>query len=80
MVDQEEYDYSNDDNLVLKIDSSTDEAKPYYTEGYINGNKFRAMIASGSPVTFFAVAEVKRMMKREKLDFREVISKEKYVD
>ena len=38
------------------------------------------MVDSGSPVTIFAVDELKRIMKRETLQVRDLIKEEKYVD
>ena len=49
-------------------------------EGFINGNRFKTMIDSGSPVTIFALDEMKQIMKRETLPVREMIEGEKYVD
>ena len=49
-------------------------------EGFIVGYRFKAMIDSGSPVTIFAIDELKRIMKRETLQVRDLIKEEKYVD
>ena len=49
-------------------------------EGFINGNRFRTMIDSGSPVTIFALDEIKQIMQRKKLQVRQVIIGERYVD
>ena len=78
LVDQEEED---DDNfLVLNIDGQSENIKPYYMEGFINGNRFKTMIDSGSPVTIFALDEIKQIMQREKLQVRQMIKGERYVD
>ena len=59
LVDQEEED---DDNfLVLNVDGQNENIKPYYMEGFINGNRFKTMIDSGSPVTIFALDEIKQI-------------------
>ena len=50
--------------MVLKVEANKDQTKPYYTEGFINGNRFKAMIDTGSPLTIFALDEVTR---RERL-------------
>ena len=49
-------------------------------EGFINGNRFKTMIDSGSPVTIFALDEIKQIMQREKLQVRQMIKGERYVD
>ena len=74
MVDQEE---EEDDNfLVLNVDGQNENIKQYYMEGFINGNRFKTMIDSGSPVTIFALDEIKQIMQKEKLQ----IKSERYVD
>ena len=79
MVDQEEEE--EDDNfLVLNVDGQNENIKPYYMEGFINGNRFKTMIDSGSPVTIFALDEIKQIMQREKLQVRQMIKGERYVD
>ena len=79
LVDQEEEE-SDDDYTVLKIEGENENTKPYFMEGFINGNRFKAMIDSGSPVTIFALEELKKIMKRDKLQVRNMIKGEKYVD
>ena len=49
-------------------------------EGFINGNRLKAIIDTGSPVTIFALDEVKRIMKRGNLQVRPMIEDERYVD
>ena len=61
------------DYMVLKVDSVKDNSKPFYMEGFITGNKFKAMIDTGSPVTIFELNEMKQIMKREKLRVRPMI-------
>ena len=80
-VDPEEVDEDDEDEyIVLKVEADKDKTKPYYMEGFINGNRFKAMIDTGSPVTIFAVDDVKRMMKRNELQERAMIEDERYVD
>ena len=81
MVDQDESDtYEN--TMVLKIDDETEKesAKPFYMEGFINRQPFKTMIDTGSPVTIFAVDEIKKIMKRDQLQVRRMVDDEKYVD
>ena len=66
--------------MVLKVESEKENSTPYYMEGFINGNKIKAMIDTGFPVTFFELDEVKQIMKREKLQVRPMIENERYVD
>ena len=53
------------DYMVLKVDSVKDNSKPFYMEGFINGNKFKAMIDTGCPVTIFELNEIKQIMKKK---------------
>ena len=69
-----------DDNMVLNVNGSSDDAKPFYMEGFINSNKFKIMIDTGSPVTILALDEAKRIMKRDKLQVRPMIEGDRYVD
>ena len=56
LVDQEEFgDNEDEDYMVLNVEGGNNETKPYYMEGFINGNRFKTMIDTGSPVTFFAL-------------------------
>ena len=80
-VDPEESGEEDDeDYMVLKVESESETAKPYYMEGFINGNKFKTMIDTGSPVTIFELDEIKQIMKREKLQVRPMIENGRYVD
>ena len=81
LVDQEEKDEDDENYMVLNVEGDEENVKPYYIEGFINGNRFKAMIDSGSLVTIFAFDELKSIMKRDKLQVREMIKKcEKYED
>ena len=66
--------------MVLKVEADKDQTKPYHMEGFINGNRFNAMIDTGFPVTIFALDEVKRIMKRNELQEGPMIEDERYVD
>ena len=80
LVDQEEEDEDDENYMVLNVEGDEENVKPYYMEGFINGNRFKAMIDSGSPVTIFALDKLKSIMKRDKLQVREMIKGEEYVD
>ena len=66
--------------MVLNVEGGNNDTKPFYMEGFINGNHSKTMIDTGSPVTIFALDEIKRIMKREKLPVRQMIEGERYVD
>ena len=68
---------NEDEYMVLKVEADKDQTKPFYMEGFINGNRFKAMIDTGSPVTIFALDEVKRIMKRNELQVRPMIEDER---
>ena len=66
---------------MLNVESGgTQETAPYYTEGRINGFRFKTMIATDLPVTIFAVDEKKEVMRRKDLQVRRKVEAEKYVD
>ena len=68
LVDQEDFDEDyEEDYMVLNVQGGNNDAKPLYMDGFINGNRFKTTIDTGSPVTIFALDEIKRIMKREKL-------------
>ena len=80
-VDPEESGEEDDEGyLVIKVESESETSKQYYIEGFINANKFKTMIDTGSPVTIFELDEIKQIMKREKLQVRPMIKNERYVD
>ena len=73
LVDQE--DEEDDENkMVLNVEGNEDTMS-YYLEAYIHGNKFRTMIDSVSPITIFALDEIKQIMKREPLPMRDMIKR-----
>ena len=62
----------------LNVEGEEEISKPYYMEGPINRNTFKAMINSGSPVTIFAIDEFRKSMNT--LQVREMMKGENYVD
>ena len=70
----------DEDYMVLKAEENNEKVKPFLMEVFIIGNRFKTMIGNGSPVTIFALDEVKTIMKRDKLQVREVIKGERYLD
>ena len=74
LVDQEEFgDEKDDDYMMLNVEGGNNEAKLYYMKGVIYGSPFKTVIDTGSPVTIFALDEVKRIMKREKLPIGQMV-------
>ena len=67
-----------EDRIVLTIER---EANGQFSmSGKINGNPFKAMVDSGSPVTIFEIEEIKRIMKRKTLFTRQLPEDEEYVN
>ena len=58
------------DKIVLTIDG--DENGQFSMSGKINGNPFKTMVDSGSPVTIFEIEKIKRIMKRKTLFIRQL--------
>ena len=79
-VEYEEDQDSDSDALVLNVESEeTQKTTPYYMEGWINGLHFKTMIDTDSPVTFFSVDEIKKIMRRKDLQVRRMVQGENYV-
>ena len=77
----EEAQDSDSDEMVLNVESEgTNNIEPYYMEGWINGFRFKTMIDTGSPVTIFAINEIKRIMRRADLQVRPMVEEENNVD
>ena len=71
---------SEGDMMVLHVEGDeVCSTAPYYMDGTIFGNTFKTMLDTGSPVTIFAIDEMKEIMKRRQLQVRRMISGEKYV-
>ena len=69
---------ADDEKVVLTIEGDT--SGQFTMKGKINGNPFQTMVDSGSPVTIFAIDEIKQIMKRKTLFIRELPKDEEYVD
>ena len=70
-----------EDKIVLTIEGG--ENGQFFMSGKINGNQFKTMVDSGSPVTIltiFEIKEIKRIMKRKTLFIRQLPEDEEYVD
>ena len=80
LLDQDDEEEDDNDYPALKIDENDENDKPYFMKGFINENRFKAMIDSGSPLTIFALDGLNKIMKKENLQVRNIIKGEKYVD
>ena len=80
LVDQEDNDDEDENYMVLNVEGNDNNTKPYYKESFINGNRFKTMIDTGSPGTIYALDEIKKIMKRENLPVRVMVESERYVD
>ena len=80
LVDQDETDEEDENYMVLNVEGKVDKTEPFYVEGFINGYRFKAMIDTRSPVTIFALDDIKTIMKRDNLPVREIVKGERYVD
>ena len=77
----EEDESSEEDMVVVKVEGDEmRSASPYYMEGTINGNNFKTMIHTGSPVRIFAIDEILKNNKRREMQVRRMIPGGKYVD
>ena len=67
--------------MVLNVESEAKQKTAlYYLEGWIKSVQLKTMIDTSSPVTIFAVYEIKRIMGRKDLQVRRMVEGEKYVD
>ena len=64
-ADQEEYDDDDENYTVLRAEGDEENVKSYYMEGFINENRVKTMIKSGSPGTSFALDQLKNIMKHD---------------
>ena len=67
-----------EDKIVISTEGG--ENGQFFMSGKINGNQFKTMADSGSPVTIFEIEEIKRIMKRKTLFIRQLPEDEEYVD
>ena len=80
LVDQKDNDDEDENYMVLNVEGNDNNTKLYHMEGFISGNQFKTMIDTGSPVTIYALDEIKKIMKRENLLVRDMVESERYVD
>ena len=66
-----------DDEIVLQVEGAC--VKPFMMEGRMCGNKFKAIIDTGSPVSIFAVNELKKIIGENWVLSRKMIDNERHV-
>ena len=77
--EDEEEDYEEDEEqLVLRVDG--EGSKPFYMEGMMCDNYFKAIIDTGSPVSIFTKRDLQKIVGERKVVIRDMIGGEKYVD
>ena len=68
----------DEEQLVLRVDG--EGSKPFYMEGMMCENYFKAIIDTGSPVSIFTKRDLKKTVGERKVVIREMIEDERYVD
>ena len=74
----EESEEDDEEQLVLRVDG--DGCKPFYMEGTMCGNYFKAIIDTGSPVSIFTKRDLQKIVGERKVVIRDMIEGENYVD
>ena len=74
----EEPDEWDDDSIFLKVNGAG--TKLFMMEGLVCGQKFLAIIDTGSPVSIFVIDELERIIGKYWVVVREMIDDERYVD
>ena len=64
------------DEMVLQIEGTG--AKPFMMEGLMCGKEFKAIIYTGSPVSVFAIDELKKIIRKHWVVVREMIDHERF--
>ena len=74
----EESEEDDEEQLVLRVDG--DGCKPFYMEGTMCGNYFKAIIDTGSPVFIFTKRDFQKIVGERKVVIRDMIEGERYID
>ena len=77
-ISEESEEELDEDEMVLQVDGTG--VKPFEIEGLMCGNNFRAIIDTGSPVSIFAIDELRRIIGKRWVVVRDMIDGERYVD
>ena len=76
--ESEEEESEDEEQLVLRVDGNGCE--PFYMEGTMCGNYFKAIIDTGSPVSIFTKRDLLKIVGERKVVIRDMIEGERYVD
>ena len=68
----------DEEQLVLNIEGKG--SKPFYMEGLMCGNYFKAIIDTGSAVSIFTENDLQKIVSERKVVIREMIENERHVD
>ena len=68
----------NEEQLVLQIDGKG--SRPFFMDGTMCGNYFKAIIDTGSPVYIFTKRDLQKIISERKVVIRDMIDNERYVD
>ena len=67
LVDQDDFGEEDDENYIVpNVEGGSEDTKRNYMEGFTNGNRFRTMIKTVSPVTIFELDKIGKIMKSDK--------------
>ena len=61
----------DEEQLVLRVDG--EGSKPFYMEGMICGNYFKAIIDTGSPIPTFTKRDLQKVVGERKVVIRDMI-------
>ena len=76
--DEDEDCEEDEEQLVLRVNG--DGSKPFYKEGMMSDNYFKAIIDTGSPVSIFTERDLQKIVGEGKVVIRDMIGGERYVD
>ena len=67
-----------EEQIVLRLDG--DGSLPFYMEVMMCGSYFKAIIDTGSPVSFFTKRDLQKLVGERKVVIRDMIGEKRYVD
>ena len=76
--EESEEEDGDEEQLVLRVDG--DGCKPFYMEGMMCDNYFKATIDTESPVSIFTKSDLQKIVGERKVVIRDMIPGERYVD
>ena len=76
--DEDESEEEDEEQHVLRVDG--EGTKPFYMEGTMCGNYFKAIIVTGSSVSIFTKRDLQKIVGERKVVIRDMIENERYVD